>query len=144
MEHKLYDPSANAESDIAAAVKKAKAENKHVLVQIGGNWCKWCIEFNRFSKADPQIDSLLKANYVIYHLNYSKENRNEKKLAEYGFPQRFGYPVFIVLDGNGNKIHTQNSSYLEEKESYSKTKVMEFLKQWNRAALSPQNYQNLK
>ena len=34
-------------------------------------------------------------------------------LAKYGYPQRFGFPVFIVLDGNGNRIHTQNSAYLE-------------------------------
>lgn len=28
----LYDPAANAEKDITAAIKKAKAENKHVLL----------------------------------------------------------------------------------------------------------------
>jgi len=143
-EHKLYDPSANAENDIEAAVKKAQQENKHVLIQIGGNWCKWCIEFNRFCKADAQIDSLLNADFVLYHLNFSKENKNEKLLTQYGFPQRFGFPVFIILDEKGNRIHTQNSSYLEEKASYNKTRIMEFLKQWNRAALSAETYQNKK
>jgi len=34
----LYDPMANADKDIAEAVKKAKAENKHVFLQVGGNW----------------------------------------------------------------------------------------------------------
>lgn len=143
-EHKLYNPTANAENDIEAVVKKAQQENKHVLIQIGGNWCKWCIEFNRFCKTDAQIDSLLNADYIIYHLNYSKENKNEKLLAQYGFPQRFGFPVFIILDEKGNKIHTQNSSYLEEKESYNKIKTMEFLKQWNHAAVSAQTYQKVK
>ncbi len=143
-EHKLYDPSANAENDIEFSIKKAQKENKHVLLQVGGNWCKWCIEFNRFCKADAQIDSILNADFIVYHLNYSKENKNEKLLAKYGFPQRFGFPVFIILDENGNRIHTQNSSYLEEKQSYSKDKVFEFLKQWNRKSISPQTYQNKK
>jgi thioredoxin-related protein len=143
-EHKLYDPTANAENDLKNCVKKAQQENKHVLVQIGGNWCKWCIEFNRFCNADTQIDSLLKADFIVYHLNYSKENKNEKTLESFGFPQRFGFPVFIVLDEKGNKIHTQNSSYLEEKESYSKSKVMEFLKQWNRKSLAAETYLNKK
>ncbi|MGC4103250.1 hypothetical protein [Ferruginibacter sp.] len=53
-EKKLYDPTADAEKDIAAAVKKAKAENKYVLLQGGGNWCSWCIEFARFAKADKK------------------------------------------------------------------------------------------
>ncbi|MEZ5199542.1 MAG: hypothetical protein R2764_25150 [Bacteroidales bacterium] len=35
---KLYDPSADAKLEIAQAIKKAKAENKHVLIQVGGNW----------------------------------------------------------------------------------------------------------
>ncbi|MCF8378163.1 MAG: hypothetical protein K9H49_01220 [Bacteroidales bacterium] len=35
---KLYNPLANAKSEIADAVKVAKAENKHVFIQVGGNW----------------------------------------------------------------------------------------------------------
>jgi thioredoxin-related protein len=137
-EAKLYHPEANAESDIAAAVKKAKQENKFVLLQGGGNWCSWCIEFARFCKADPKIDSILNASFVWYHLNWSKENENKKTFAKYGYPQRFGYPVFIILDGNGNRINTQNSEYLEDgKKSYNRQKVIEFLENWTPQAVSP-------
>jgi len=140
-EKKLYDPAADAEKDIAAAVKKAKVENKFVLLQGGGNWCSWCIEFARFAKADPQIDSVLNAGFIWYHLNMSKENKNEKVFASYGYPQRFGYPVFIILNGKGDRINTQNSAYLEDgKKSYDKTKVLEFLEAWSPSALDPKNY----
>jgi thioredoxin-related protein len=53
-ETKLYNPDADAAKDIAQAVAKAKAEHKFVLIQGGGNWCKWCLEFARFAKADPR------------------------------------------------------------------------------------------
>ena len=43
---KLYDPSDDAKVEIAKAVKKAEIEGKHVLLQIGGNWCGWCIVFD--------------------------------------------------------------------------------------------------
>ncbi|WP_462221962.1 thioredoxin family protein, partial [Ferruginibacter sp.] len=89
-ESKLYNPWADAAKDIAAAIKKAKAENKYVLIQGGGNWCSWCIEFARFSKAYAKIDSVIKASYVVYHLNYSEDNLNKKTFAIYGYPQRFG------------------------------------------------------
>ena len=138
----LYNPAANAEKDIAAAIKKAKAENKNVFIQAGGNWCRWCIEFNRFTHLDAQIDSLLRADFVVYHLNYSPENKNLSILAKYKFPQRFGFPVFLVLDENGNHIHTQNSAYLEQGNSYNKGKVIEFLKHWNHAAVDPSNYRH--
>ena len=71
-EAKLYHPDADAAKDIAAAIKKAKAEHKFVLIQGGGNWCKWCIEFARFAKADPKIDSVINASFVWYHLNYNR------------------------------------------------------------------------
>ncbi len=138
---KLYNPEADAESDIAMAVKKAKAKKKYVLIQAGGNWCSWCIEFARMAKADQQIDSVLNASFVWYHLNFSKENENKKVMAGLGFPQRFGFPVFIILNEKGERIHTQNSEYLEDgKKSYDKNKVQAFLEAWSPRALNPKMY----
>lgn len=136
----LYHPEENATAAITNAIQQAKAENKQVLVQAGGNWCVWCMEFNRFIHADAHIDSLLKADYVVYHLNYSKENKNLAVFEQYHFPQRFGFPVFLILNNKGELIHTQNSAYLEEDKSYSKEKVFNFLSDWNRAALNPATY----
>jgi len=138
----LYHPEEDAEKAIAAAVQQAKAENKQVLIQAGGNWCKWCIEFNRFCNADKQLDSVLKKDYIVYHLNYSKENINKPIFAKYGFAQRFGFPVFIILDQNGNRLHTQNSAYLEKDNSYSKEKVLDFFQSWNTKSLDPEAYKN--
>jgi thioredoxin-related protein len=45
---KLYNPIANVAKDVVEAVKKAKQENKQVLIQVGGNWCIWCYRFNDF------------------------------------------------------------------------------------------------
>lgn len=138
---KLYNPDANAEKEIAAVIKKAKAENKYVLLQGGGNWCSWCIEFARFCKADPKIDSVINAGFIWYHLNWSKENKNEKIFAKYGYPQRFGFPVFIILDQTGKRINTQNSEYLEDgKKSYDRRKVQSFLEMWSPNALNPKMY----
>ena len=140
-ETKLYNPAANAEKDVEAAVKKAKKVNKYVLLQVGGNWCSWCVEFARFAKADPKIDSVMKAGFVWYHLNWSKENKNEKILARYGYPQRFGFPVFIILNAKGERLNTQNSAYLEDgKKSYDREKVQEFLENWSPLALDPKSY----
>lgn len=136
----LYHPEANAKAAIAAAVAQAKAAHKNVLIQAGGNWCIWCLRFNQFTTQDAQLDSAIKAGYVVYHLNYSKENLNKEVFADYGFPQRFGFPVFIILDENGNRVHTQNSSYLEEGKGYSKTKVLDFLKDWSPDAVNPSHY----
>ncbi|HEY8929256.1 MAG TPA: thioredoxin family protein [Mucilaginibacter sp.] len=141
---KLYHPEADAKADIAAAVKKASTEHKNVLLQIGGNWCIWCIRFNNLVTQDPELNKYVRDNYEIVHVNYSKENMNEKLLAELGYPQRFGFPVFIVLDDKGNRLHTQNSGYLEDGPGHSKEKVMGFFKDWSPAAIDPKSYEKAK
>jgi len=144
-ETKLYDVEADASKQIAAAIKEANAQNKNVMIQAGGNWCSWCIKFNKFTIADTQIDSIIKASYVLVHLNYSKENKNEATFASLGYPQRFGFPSFIILDKTGQRLHTQNSSYLEDgKGSYDRNTVFEFLQAWTPWALDPQTYQATK
>lgn len=138
---KLYHPDADAKADIAAAVKKAAASHKNVLLQLGGNWCIWCIYFNDLVKNDAELDKYLRANYVVVHVNYSPENKNEQVLADLGYPQRFGFPVFVVLDDKGKRLHTQNSAYLEEGKGHSKAKVLEFFQNWSPAAIDPKSYE---
>jgi thioredoxin-related protein len=137
----IYHPEADALKDIEAALVKAKNEQKFVLLQGGGNWCGWCIEFHRFCTSDPQIDSLIQKNFIWYHLNYSKENKNLPVFEKYGYPQRFGFPVFLVLNEKGERLHTQDSGYLEDgKTSYDKEKVMRFLQSWSPDAFNAEHY----
>jgi thioredoxin-related protein len=137
---KLYKPGENAKEKIEAAIKEAKKSGKHVLIQIGGNWCIWCARFNDFVTNDQSLDSLMNKNYVVYHLNYSKENKNTDLLTRYEFPQRFGFPVFLVLNEKGDLLHTQTSWYLESGKSYDKEKVTAFLTDWGKKAFDPAQY----
>ena len=127
---KLYDPSANAAKDVAQLVLKAKEEHKQVLLQIGGNWCVWCYRFNAFVQLDTTLKRILDANYIVYHLNYSPENKNEAYLKTLDNPQRFGFPVLVVLDENGKRLHTQDTALLEKGNWYSFDKVRDFLLKW--------------
>lgn len=145
---KIYDPTANAEMQVSQAIAKASKEGKHVMLQIGGNWCIWCVRLNAFEHADPKIDSLLKADYVLVHINYSPENKNLELLKKLEFPQRFGFPVLVILDAKGRRIHTQDSGFLEvpknaENIYYDKSKVFTFLSKWCPSALKPENYPNM-
>jgi uncharacterized protein YyaL (SSP411 family) len=135
-EVKIYNPEANAREDIAAAVKQAKAENKHVLLQIGGNWCPWCVRLHDLEASDPEIDSLLKADYIRVMVNIprEKDNRDYELLATLENPQRFGFPVLVILNQEGGRIHTQDSWYLEQDKTYDRAKVVQLFKMWNVAA----------
>ena len=137
---KLYNPSANVAKDVAALLERAKKEKKHLLLQIGGNWCIWCYRFNSFVQTDSLLKRMVNDNYVVYHLNYSKENKNLDYLKKLGFPQRFGFPVLVVLDANGNRLHTQDSGLLEKGNGYDKDKVKSFLRNWAPGAFEEMQY----
>ncbi len=136
---KLYDPSLDGMKQIKEAVATAAKEGKHVLIQYGGNWCSWCLKFDSFCKADTSIMRVINTNYVAVKLNYDqKGNRNDAANAYLGNPTRFGFPVFIIVDGKGNVIHIQDSGLLEEGAGYNKEKVIGFFSQWTKTAIIPQ------
>ncbi|WP_221393177.1 thioredoxin family protein [Dyadobacter sp. NIV53] len=124
----IYHPEADAKADIAKAVQQAKKDGKHVLLQLGGNWCSWCILFDKLVNSNDTLKSFRDQNYVMLHVNYSPENKNEAVFASLGYPQRFGFPVFVVLDGDGKRLHTQSSAYLEKGKGHDPEKVLEFFK----------------
>ena len=132
----IYDPSANAMTDNDRAVTIAKKSNKHVFVKVGGNWCGWCKLYDKFSSADEDISLIMIDEYITVLANWSPENRNLEAMNYLGAPQRFGYPVFIILDGNGNVLHTQDTALLEEGRGYNKNHVLRFLKVWTYAAVN--------
>jgi len=137
---KIYDPSSDASSELSAAVRQASELNKHVLVQIGGNWCSWCIKLHGFFTSEYQVDSILNADYILVRINYSPENRNYDVLSRLEYPQRFGFPVLLILDGEGKRLHTQDSWFLELDKGYDPEKVKKFLLSWNRTAIDPASY----
>lgn len=136
----IYNPSIHAVTQIHHAIDSASKSHKHVLIQVGGNWCSWCIRMHDFIEGHYKLDSLIQADYVFIRVNYSKENKNPEAMELLDFPQRFGFPVLVILDENGNRIHTQNTGYLEEDNSYSEKIFFSFLKAWNKEGIDPANY----
>lgn len=140
----VYDPSADAKLEVSSAIQKASAEQKHVFLFIGGNWCPWCVRLNAFIFDDSQLDSLIHAYYEVVKVNYSKENKNLDLLKSLNGPQRFGFPVLVILDENGKLIHTQNSLYLEKEKTYDRGRIWEFLLGWNYEAVRTENQKDYK
>jgi thioredoxin-related protein len=138
----LYHPEANAQEDIELLLKQAQTEGKHLIIQLGGNWCVWCYRFEDFINGNETLKALKEENYLAYHLNYSKENKNEALLAKYRYPQRFGFPVLLFLDAEGNLLHTQETGGLEDGEkSYDVKKITNLFKGWSPKALDPATYE---
>lgn len=134
---KLYDTTLDGMKQIKEAVATAKTTGKHVLIQYGGNWCPWCIKFDAFCKADAEITKVIADNFIPVKLNYSPENKNNASNEFLGNPARFGFPVFIIIDGKGKVLHIQDSALLESGQGYDQKKVVGFLSNWTATSIIP-------
>lgn len=140
---KIYNEEIDQLEQIDQALVKAKAEGKFVICQVGGNWCRWCLMFADYITKDAEISSMIDDNFVYIHVNYNpreradeaKAQKNAKLLKRLNNPGRFGYPVFVILDAEGKVIHIQDSSFLEQDNSYNKEKVMRFFRNWTPKAV---------
>lgn len=124
---KPYHPEANAQADIDSLLLIAQKEHKNIVVQAGGNWCIWCLRFNNYIHEEADIRGLVEKNFVYYHLNYSKENKNEAVFQRYAAgAEKLGYPFFIILNPKGEVIAIRDSGSLEAGKGYDKNKVLAF------------------
>lgn len=123
-----YDPLRKPGEDLKVAVSKAKAGGKHILLQVGGEWCGWCHLMNKYFKENDKVAAVLAKNFLIVKINYSQENPNKDFLGKY--PPIKGYPHIFVLDSNGKLLHSQNTAELEEGKGYNEAVVLAFLEKW--------------
>jgi thiol:disulfide interchange protein len=120
-----FDPQRDAAKDVAVASAMAKAQGKRVLVDVGGEWCKWCHILDKFIAGTPEVKSALDSNFVWVKVNWSPDNKNVALLSQW--PKIKGYPHLFVLDAQGKLLQSQNTGDLEAGDSYDKAKVLAFL-----------------
>jgi thioredoxin-related protein len=60
---KLFDPGRNAAADLKSAEAQAQAQHKNILMDVGGNWCPWCLLLDRTLMENAQLHQDLEQNY---------------------------------------------------------------------------------
>ena len=126
----IYDEQADAKQQIAAAVAKAKKENRRVLVQWGANWCGWCHKLHETCAKDKDLSRELLYEYDVVLVDIGRFDKNMDLAASYGADLKGnGVPYLTVLDGEGKATANQETSSLEEGDHHLPAKVLSFLKQ---------------
>lgn len=68
---KVYNENINPMEQIDKALAKAKADNKYVVCQVGGNWCPWCLRFADFVETNTAVNKTVNDNFELIHVNYN-------------------------------------------------------------------------
>jgi thiol:disulfide interchange protein len=124
----VYDEQADAARDVAAALARAQAKNRRVLIQWGANWCGWCTKLNGLFTVDMQVKRKLLYEYDVVHVDVGRFDKNLALAASFGADVKAsGLPFLTVLDGAGQPLANQETGSLEDGDHHSPAKVLEFL-----------------
>lgn len=124
-----YDESANADEQIRAAVARAQAGDKRVILMFGANWCVWCRRLDWVFQNHRQVRAKLDQHFEIVHIDTGGRGSgtNAAIVERYGDPTQHGLPVLVVLDGTGAQVATQETGALEDGDHHDPVRVLAFL-----------------
>ena len=126
----IFDPKNDAKADVEAAVKEAAIDHRPVFLLIGGDWSYWSRLFYNTMDKEP-FNRLLAEKYIFLLINFSPSNKNEELLTSLGSPKYAGYPIIMLLNEKGNKIHCQNSDEFKiDTRNYDENRILDSLKSW--------------
>ena len=106
----VYDEKADAKADVTAALARAKAENRRVLVVWGGNWCGWCVKLADVFAKDKDVAKELQYEYDVVKIDIGQFDKHMELAATYAAEfKASGVPYLTVLDGNGKVLANQET-----------------------------------
>lgn len=76
--YKDFAKEMNYETVYKTAIKKAKKEDKQVMLFMTANFCPWCIKFEKKVLKKEYIDAKLHKNYIPLILNQEEGKFPEK------------------------------------------------------------------
>jgi thiol:disulfide interchange protein len=133
---KVYDSHRDPTKDLADAKAQATAEHKNILVDVGGNWCPWCIRLDRQLNTEPYRRLMLKG-FIVVHVNVGFYfHKNSKFLKQ--FPLVSDYPHLFVLGPDGTMLKNVDlkTDLASDDPTKQEAKTIDFLVRWTPAPVS--------
>jgi thioredoxin-related protein len=104
--------------DLNAALARARAENKVVLLDFtGSDWCPPCIELHKEIFSQPGFQSYAESNLVFLTVDFPSRFRlsPEANATNDFLSEKFdveGFPTLVALNGDG-KVIWQHLGFIE-------------------------------
>jgi thioredoxin-like negative regulator of GroEL len=91
--------SATKEANFQAAMTKAEAANRPVLVKVGTEWCSACRAFGE-AATQAEFRATLDERVVLHEVDGEK-GEGKELASRY---RVYGYPTFLLLNGKGEVL----------------------------------------
>ncbi len=124
-----FDSKRDAAADIQAAIVEARKTGKRILLDVGGDWCRYCHQMDQLYQEHPELLHLRDQNFITVAVYYGDDNKNRQALAPYS--KVLGIPHFFVLEKDGTLLFSQHVLELRAGGKYDPDKMKGFLLKWS-------------
>lgn len=126
-----YDETADASRAVDAALHRATAGHKLLLVDLGGNWCLDC-RLLAATMEVPALHAWLARHYEIVSVDIGRFDRNLDIPARFGAPGRpEGVPALLIVDPrSGRLLDKGHLAALADARSMNPQGLADWLARW--------------
>ncbi|GAB5482169.1 MAG: hypothetical protein Pars92KO_19260 [Parasphingorhabdus sp.] len=123
-EAKPYEKNAKASQDVDAALARAVAADKRVLLVMGANWCHDSRGLAGWFE-QPRFAEMLKTKYEVVYVDVGHRDRNIDIAQRFGIEKIKGTPTVLVLSSQGALLNPKsaptwrNAASRDEEEIFS-------------------------
>jgi thiol:disulfide interchange protein len=125
----IYPTIEAAQTDVQAALVRARKEHKRVILDFGGDWCGDCQVLDIYFHQAPNAELLAKY-FIKVNVNIGHEDANIELAHKYGVPVH-GVPALAVLDSQGKPLFAQDKEFSDMRYMQPQS-VTEFLNKWKK------------
>jgi thioredoxin 1 len=131
MSEPVYDESADAKEQIAAAIREASRGKpaRNVVLVFGANWCTDCRALNA-QMHEGDLAALLANSFVVVKINVGRMDKNLDVAAKYGVPIENGVPALAVLNSRGRLLYAQDQGQFADARHMSYESIKAFFERW--------------
>lgn len=108
----LYDATRDARADVSAALARAKASNKRVILVMGANWCHDSKALAGWFES-ARFKAMLTPLYEIVYIDVGKPQRREGRNIEiargFGIKKIKGTPTVLILSSEGALLNKKDA-----------------------------------
>ena len=127
-----YDEAADATRAVNAALARARASHRLLLIDMGGNWCGDCrVLAGTMALAD--LAPFVARHYVVVMVDVGRFSRNMDIAARFGARPPKGVPALLIVDpASGKLLDAGHAEALADARSMSPQALADWLAQWVR------------
>jgi len=123
-----YDETADPHLQVEAAIARAEAAHKLVLLDFGGNWCPDCrvtAGVLELSEVKPWVEQ----TFETVMIDVGRMNKNLDIAGKYGVKIR-AVPTIIVLDPQSRMVNSGNPDALKDARGMTPQAIVDTIYGW--------------